>query len=304
LFDGFFKKLYLHSFLCGEALNQKPDEKNYTCFNAEHFVIHEMPVPEQAGQPNGPETGCDGQPATYITTPLPGTNLYTWTLTPEEAGVLTPVFDTAHINWNSGFTGNATLSVHGENGCGEGPESEPLGINVCISPAPEIGGLQLVCADREEQYETPDHDGSFYTWEVTGGVIAGGAGTHQVTVLWGGPGNGSVSVTESTDEGCSANAQTLNVTIEICESVRENNSGNIRIYPNPAVDLVNFSFNNTDIQIERISITNAAGQLLFENLIKAGSVIESIDISDYPAGVYFVKAISKVQVSVFRFHKI
>jgi len=275
-----------------------------SAFMVGQIFVHEMPVPEQAGQPNGPETGCDGQPAIYITTPLPGTDLYTWTLTPEEAGVLTPVFDTAHITWNSGFSGNATLSVHGENGCGEGPESEPLEINVYISPTPEIAGLQLVCADFEEQYETADNDGSFYTWEVTGGVIVDGAGTHQVTVLWGGPGNGSVSVTESTDEGCLANAQTLEVTIEICESVEETPSRNIRIYPNPAGDLVNISVINTDIQAERISITNAAGQLLFENLIKEGSVIERVDISDYPAGVYFVKVISKDQVSVLRFHKI
>jgi len=28
LFDGFFKKLYLHNYLCGETLSQKPDEKN------------------------------------------------------------------------------------------------------------------------------------------------------------------------------------------------------------------------------------------------------------------------------------
>jgi hypothetical protein len=273
-------------------------------FMVGQIFVHELPVPGQAGQPNGPETGCDGQSATYTTIPLPGTNLYTWTLTPEDAGVLTPVFDTAHITWNAGFTGNATLSVHGENSCGEGPESTPLEIDVYLSPTPEITGLQLVCADYEEQYETADNVGSFYSWEVSGGVITDGAGTHQVTVLWGGPGDGSVSVTETNEEGCSATAGTLDVTIEICESVGETPSGNIRIYPNPAGDVINISINNTDIQIERIFITNAAGQLLLEHLVTGGSAIQSMDISDYPAGVYFVKAISKDHVSIFRFHKI
>ncbi|HNS47739.1 MAG: T9SS type A sorting domain-containing protein [Bacteroidales bacterium] len=58
------------------------------------------------------------------------------------------------------------------------------------------------------------------------------------------------------------------------------------------------------MRADRISVTNAAGQVLFEQRIKEGSVIESVDISDFPAGVYFVKTISKDHVSVFRFHKI
>lgn len=92
----------------------------------------------------------DGQTTTYTTSPINEADVYIWTLTPEEAGVLTPVSDTAHIAWNPGYTGMATLSVHGENLCGEGAESEPLEINVYLAPIPEILGLELACADYEE----------------------------------------------------------------------------------------------------------------------------------------------------------
>jgi uncharacterized delta-60 repeat protein len=275
-----------------------------SAFMVGQIYVHEIPAPGQAAMPNGPETGCDGQSATYTTIPLIDADVYIWTLSPEEAGVLTPVLETAHITWNPGFTGDATLSVHGENLCGDGLESEPLEIGVFLSPTPEILGLQEVCSDYEEIYVTADHEGSFYSWVVAGGVIVDGAGTHQVTVLWGNPGEGSVSVTETTDPGCSANAETLNVTIEICESVDEISSGNIRIYPNPASDLIYMVINNnTDNPVKKILITNSLGQIINDFEIDPETSSESIHISGLPAGVYFVRAISNVEVHTFKFIK-
>ncbi len=275
-----------------------------SAFMVGQIYVHEILAPGQADMPIGPETGCDGQSATYATNPLADADVYIWTLTPEVAGVLTPVFEMVYITWNPGFTGNATLSVHGENLCGEGPESEPLEIGVFLTPTPEILGLQLVCSTYEEKYETADHDGSFYSWEVFGGVIVDGAGTYQVTVLWGNPGDGSVSVTETTDQGCSATAEILNVTIEICESVDEISSGNIRIYPNPARDLINIIINNnTDDPVKKILITNSLGQIIYDIEIKPGNSAESINISGHPAEVYFVRAISDKEVVTFKFYK-
>jgi uncharacterized delta-60 repeat protein len=268
------------------------------------IFVNEMPAPGQASQPNGPETGCDGQSATYTTIPLDEADVYIWTLSPEEAGILTPVFETAHITWNPGFTGNATLSVHGENLCGDGPESEPLEISVSTTPTPEILGLQLVCDNFEEKYETANNDGSFYSWEVTGGVIVDGAGTYQVTILWGDPGDGQVSVTETSAQGCSATADTLNVTIEICESVEEISSRNISIYPNPASDLINVVINNsTDDPVKKILITNSLGQMINEIEINTKTSSESINLSGHPAGVYFVRAISDEEIITMKFVK-
>jgi uncharacterized delta-60 repeat protein len=281
--------------------------RGYTNFCAAFMVgqiyVHEILAPEQAGIPIGPEIGCDGQSATYTTIPLEDTDVYIWTLTPEEAGVLTPVMDTAHITWNPGFTGDATLSVHGENLCGAGPESAPLEISVFLSSTPEILGLQLVCATYEENYETAYNAGSFYSWEVSGGVIVDGAGTHQVTVLWGIPGDGSVSVTETTDQGCSATAETLDVTIEICPSVIEISSGNFRIYPNPANDFMHIVINNSDDPVKKIVITNSLGQILNELEVNAETSAETINISGYPCGVYFVRTISNDEVLTFKFLK-
>lgn len=277
----------------------------YTAFCSASMVgqiyVHELPVPEQASQPNGPETGCDGQPAVYTTLLQVDADVFIWTLIPEEAGVLTPVLDTAFITWAPGFTGTATLSVHGENICGEGPESEPLDINVFLSPTPEILGLQLVCSDFEEKYESEENDGSFYSWEVTGGVITDGAGTYQVTVLWGIPGEGSVQVTETSADSCTTTAEILDVTIEICESTEELTHGKIKIYPNPARDLIHIVMDNNTV--EKIGITNATGQIMSDIEIHPGAVSEIVDLSAYPAGVYFVRAVSSQEVWMKKFVK-
>jgi hypothetical protein len=164
--------------------------------------------------------------------------------------------------------------------------------------------LQLVCSTFEEIYETADHDGSFYSWEVTGGVIVNGAGTHQITVLWGAPGAGTVSVTETTEEGCSAMAGILNVTIEICGYSQEKISENMSIYPNPASTMVNISINGTqEAQVKKIMIANALGLVMEEIEIHGGFPVFRIDLTGYPSGVYFVKALTNNGWTVIKFTK-
>jgi PKD repeat protein len=265
----------------------------YTDFCSESMVgqvyVHETPLPEQASLPNGPEIGCDGQNSTYTTALLDDADVYIWALVPEEAGIMTPVFDTAHVTWAPGYTGTATLSVHAENICGAGPESQPLEINVYISPNPEILGSSLVCADYEEKYETATHEGSFYTWEVNGGVIIDGAGTYQATVLWGNPGAGSVTVTEETAEGCTATTDVFDVTIELCEVVTENSGEKIMVYPNPAKDVLNvlFTKSNRDLP-EEIKITNSFGQVIMATKINEDQDFIQIDVSRFPEGIYIL----------------
>jgi uncharacterized delta-60 repeat protein len=255
------------------------------------IFVFELPIPAQAATPGGPQIGCDGQSSTYITLPDPDADVFIWTLTPPEAGILTPVYDTAHITWNPGFSGNAVLSVHGENLCGVGPESELLEIPVYLSPTPEIAGLVEVCSDFEEKYETIDNPGSFYSWEVTGGIIVDGAGTSQITVLWGTPGAGTVSVTETTAEGCSAAAGVLNVTIEICGFIGENRSDKLFIFPNPAAKRINISIpEDQEIKVESIIVSSALGVVMEEIKVDSGARDFNIDLSSYPTGIYFIIA--------------
>jgi len=98
---------------------------------------------------------------------------------------------------------------------------EELEITVNANPEPNITGPTLVCDDEEANYETADNSGNSYTWEVEGGEIIDGAGTHQITVLWGSPGMGIVRVTEETAAGCSTTTDDYEVTIDECTGIND-----------------------------------------------------------------------------------
>ena len=206
-------------------------------------------------------------------------------MTPGESGILTPVFDTAHIAWTPGWTGTAQLSIHGENQCGQGPQSTPLEIEVGLTPDPVISGLQLVCDNTQEIYETANNPGSFYTWEVTGGVVTDGAGTHQATVLWGEAGSGTVMVTEETETGCMASADIFNVTIEECINVTEISQRQTKIYPNPARDILYIELNGENYIIEA-RVINTLGQVMETQKISADTGRFKLDVSTLTPGVY------------------
>lgn len=270
-------------------------------FMVGQVYVHLLLLPPQPAMPNGPEIGCDGQDATYTTQPIAGAEVYIWTLSPEEAGILTPVFDTAHITWNTGFTGKADLSVHVENICGTGPESEVMEIDVFLSPVPAISGSQLVCDETEEMYETADNPGSFYSWEVTGGVITAGPGTHQVTVLWGTPGAGTVTVTEESADGCLTTTEPYNVTIDDCTGLEDDQKNlGIRVYPVPAGNVLNIEFLSGPGLFDRISISNSNGQVLLDQELDRTANSLQVNLSEIPSGLYFITVHQKGAVRVVK----
>ncbi len=260
-------------------------------FMVGQVFVHQLLLPGQANVPNGPVDACDQDISTYTTNTIEDADVYIWTLTPEEAGLLTPVADTAHVDWNDGFSGTATLSVHAENLCGEGAESEPLNIEVNITPTPAIIGNDIVCSDYEEKYETQYNDGSFYTWEATGGIIIDGAGTHQATIRWGEAGPGTVTVSEESAQGCIGTTESFAVTIEECTYISDVDKDRILIYPNPAMNDLFISI-SPDVtgSVSELMIVDFSGKMVAE-MKPAGSHNPLIvNVTGYPAGIYTLVA--------------
>ncbi len=79
------------------------------------------------------------------------------------------------------------------------------------TPAPVISGADMVCAGDVQVYSVVLSAGNVYEWMVTGGTIATGQGTGQISVTWTNAGSGTVSLTETAGE-CSATAS-LDVTV-------------------------------------------------------------------------------------------
>lgn len=201
--------------------------------------VHMIYLPEQGTMPEGLTELCNDTTTTYLTEEIVDADTVIWTLDPAEAGILTPDGLETTVDWDNTFSGMAFLSVYGENDCGSGPESDPLEITVWATPLPEISGPAVVCDEEEANYETADNSGNSYYWEVEGGEIINGAGTHLITILWGDPGQGIVGLSEETPDGCNTTADDYVVTIDECTSVNEISRSDIRIYPNPAYEKVN-----------------------------------------------------------------
>ncbi|OYT15891.1 MAG: hypothetical protein B7C24_10605, partial [Bacteroidetes bacterium 4572_77] len=65
-------------------------------------------------------------------------------------------------------------------------------IHVAPQPQPVISGETDVCENNAKEYMVDYSEGNTYEWAVSGGSIVDGAGTNQITVLWGDAGNASL----------------------------------------------------------------------------------------------------------------
>lgn len=262
--------------------------------------IEMMTVPGQAGMPSGSQMVCNDQVTIYTSTGAAEAVSYTWTLSPDQAGTMTPDSLTVEIDWSQTYSGTAMLSLYGSNQCGDGPVSDELVISVSMAPSPEVMGPDTACADEPATYLTEENPGSLYEWEVTGGTIQGSDTTSQVEVLWGSPGAGTVAVTEETGEGCIVTSEALDVNIEECLGIGEEPDDLINVHPNPVTNILRFSIDN-DISSElKVTIYNVFGQAVAEQLVEAkeGATRYQVNVSDFRPGLYILEVADDKQFTV------
>ena len=212
-------------------------------------------APDAASTPTGETEVCAGTTTDYSVAPIDGADTIYWSLSPSEAGTIVGSGENISIDWASDFDGMAHLTAQGENDCGLGDESDELDINCSQTPTPEISGLDMVCKEEEVDYSTDENAGNTYEWTVTGGEITIGEGTHQITVLWGAPGNGTIDLIESSEGSCTGTAETFDVTIDDCIGIDERGGNDLSIYPNPAKNVINIQSGNPIKSIRIIDLT-------------------------------------------------
>jgi hypothetical protein len=134
----------------------------------------------------------------------PGMTLSYWTDAAATIPYTTPTLATAGTYYIKGTLAGGCFDI------------KPVVVTVNPLPTPAITGPTPVCesvSGSTSTYSTANVAGHTYNWVVTGGTIATGQGTNQITVTWTTAGAGSVTVTETiTATGCSANT-VKNVTI-------------------------------------------------------------------------------------------
>ncbi len=253
--------------------------------------IYIIEIPMQAGTPSGPDSVCNNEETIYNTSGASNADTLIWTLDPGNAGIIMGSGTEITINWDETYSGSVNLTVYGQNDCGDGPVSYPLEIQVDPAPTPAISGLSLVCNDEIADYTTQDITGSSYVWNVTGGTIIGGAGTYQVTVQWGSPGTGILTVSETNLYNCTSLSDEFEVTIDNCSGIGDSNNDFVKIFPNPANNYLNVEFGTVAGGKCRLNILNILGHIIYSDhniSLKSHQSIQ-INIKDYPEGIYIIR---------------
>jgi PKD repeat protein len=319
--EGVTYELYLDGDATGQTLPGTGDaldfgfqteEGIYTCLAYTDYCDNEMignayiymiQQPVKAGTPTGSTLECNNNDNTvYTTSGAAHATSYTWTLTPPGAGTITGTTTTATVDWDNAFYGVANISVTGVNSCFNGPPSDNLNITVNAAPHTVISGDQDVCdGDVGILYSTPDDDGNTYTWEISGGTIASGAGTHEISVNWGNPGNGYVKVTESNAE-CTQTTPNFDVFIEDCVGIGEGSRQSFSIYPNPVKDELIIRFEGQAAN-SRVVVMNQLGQVLYDHETN-GSQQFVINTSTLSKGVYVLRIYGEGNTAERKFVKI
>jgi hypothetical protein len=221
----------------------------------DYLTVHE--VPGQVPVPIGPVEICATEQTTgYGTTGLPGISVYHWLLEPAEAGNVSGTNLTTIINWESGFMGEATLRVAGENECGLGDYSAPLSITRYL-PDVNLDPFEMVCVNYpafELSGGTPE--GGVYTGD---GVENGwfdpsiaGLGTHTIAYTY-------------TDGNTCENFATATIYVDPCTGMLEYEGAlKVTIYPNPGKGDLTIS-TDQDSKFLNIEIYNTLNQMVYSS---------------------------------------
>lgn len=325
------------------------------------MILQINPVPTPVI--DGPVEVCQFDPTTIYT--AAGTeNSYLWSV---EGGSITSgeSSNEAHINWT--ITDSVTVYLNETNayGC-----SSEVSMNVLVkpSPIPVINGVDMACANSTNIVFTAEiNEGNTFTWNVEGGSIGSGQDTQEISVNWGQPLTGIVTLTETDSEnqcsnsvshevtikapvinlpsdtticinhtiqlsadagyetyvwsngesqsqitilaedigagnskdysvtvtdtdGCETIATTL-VNVEACTGLPENTNSSFVIYPNPNSGEFTILFDKTLKGDALIQIFHSTGrEVLNRNItINAMKQIETFNLNNLPAGIYFIK---------------
>jgi hypothetical protein len=177
-------------------------------------------IPHPAAKISGTTGICVGNSGMYHPTVSQAGSHYAWKI--KNGTLVSQNADTISVSWTQPGYGYVTLTETSSTGCTDSITST---VTVFDKPAVMINGRNSVCQKDIVSYATDNHQGSAYSWNITGGDLAANDSAGTIRVLWPASGTGKLVVTETSAAGCS-NTSVINVNI------------------NP-LPVANFSFSNT-----------------------------------------------------------
>jgi PKD repeat protein len=254
--------------------------ENSTLMLNDYITVSSMPGAPPA--PTGPTTVCaSGGNTTYSTAGLTGITSYDWVLEPVSAGNVSGTGLNATVLWASGFLGEATLKVAGENICGIGAYSNPINITRYL-PEVTLEPFDWVCVE-------------WPAFELTGGTPIGGEYSGPGVVNgWFNPasagvGTHTITYTYSDANNCE-NYATETILVDPCTGINEmNDLSGIKIYPNPTTGIITIGFDQNIGNVE-VTVMNTLNKVVYSKSTETipGNSL-NIDLSNLAKGIYFIK---------------
>jgi hypothetical protein len=159
---------------------------------------------------------------------------------------------------------------------------------ITVNPKPStsnITGLTNVARLDTTSYSVTGTSGSAFNWVITKGLLQTGVGTNQIQVKWNIAGIDTLKVTETSNQGCVGNQETLLVNIGPATGINEikvNNS--ILVYPNPFNETIHVSLLN-NLALNKAILYDLLGkEVLTTNK-------SEIDVKELKSGVYLIMVI-------------
>jgi C1A family cysteine protease len=163
-------------------------------------------------------------------------------------------------------------------------------INILFKPIPqtELGNDTMLCGGENITLD-PGAGFDTYSWST-------GESSQAIVIDSAGVGFGSITVYLTVTENSCSNNDSIDVLFDDCTGINPNEiKDGVTLFPNPSDDIINIIVENAE-KGTVISITDVTGKEI-KNIV-SDKKINRFNISDLPAGTYFISVInSKINYS-------
>lgn len=260
--NGTYNVILTNTNQCGQSIS-----------DTVQYIINAYPFASYALN-NGNPT-CSNQNVQFFAADGVG-NTYNWAFTggqPSTSNEQNPV-----ILYNNAGTYTVRLIVSNIYG------ADTLDSNVNIGALP-IAAFTSVINNNQAQFTMTGNGHTSQTWNFGDGSNSSDLNpTHVYSA------SGNYTITLITSNGCGNDTIVQTVAIIISATDNYNDKVVFNLVPNPASDFINMEFDGFKTGEFKIAVTDLSGRkLIDQTLFLSGKQVQNMEISNLPAGAYFVK---------------
>lgn len=164
-----------------------------------------------------------------------------------------------------------------------------------FSALTEIQGITDVSDYQVATYSVETQQGHIYDFIVDGGNRIDRT-ENSITIHWGKSGQGHIKLIETSEIGCVADTNTLDVIIG-SSGIADQESQNLSVYPNPAKDFIVFDITK-NMESSIVEIYDIQGKRVIQQRLTEN---KQIAISNLAQGLYLVRLIDSGTIYTGKF---